>query len=407
MGPIIYHVKEYITRKPDAVPENKYRYYLFLLTTSILAFFAHFTFIFLFWLFNIQVLFIFNIVSAIIYSLLFFLYVRRGKSILYLIVLLIESILHHTLCVILIGWDAGFQYYLLTLAFGIMLGSDNRKLRNVLSVIWASAFLVLDFYFRNATPQYDVDALYINILYYINLITVLGVMVFMPRFSSNLVETFEDAFEREHKKSEELLHNILPAPIAKRLKEEKKNLADGFECTSILFADIVGFTPMSQKTSPEDVVSFLNSVFSRFDDLAEKHGLEKIKTIGDAYMVAAGIPERCGGHAELMAEMALDMVDAVKDMRDTTGNPLTMRIGINSGPVIAGVIGKKKFIYDLWGDAVNTASRMESHGLPGEIQVTGETYELLKDKYEFCCRGEVAIKGKGAVTTWLLKGRAG
>ncbi len=209
----------------------------------------------------------------------------------------------------------------------------------------------------------------------------------------------------EHQKSEDLLHNILPIPIARCLKDETEILVDGFEKTNILFADIVGFTPMSQKTSPDEVVFFLNSIFSRFDDLVEKYSLDKIKTIGDAYMVAAGIPEYCEEHAGLIAEMALDMSKAGSGMNDPLGNPVKIHIGINSGPVIAGVIGKKMFIYDLWGDAVNTASRMESHGLPGETQVTQSTYAILKDKYRCCCRGKVNIKRKCDITNYLLKGR--
>ena len=206
-----------------------------------------------------------------------------------------------------------------------------------------------------------------------------------------------------HEESEHLLHNILPVPIASRLKLKNQTLVDSFDETSILFADIVGFTLLSVKSSPETLVAMLNDIFSRFDDLAEKHGLEKIKTIGDAYMLAAGIPEPQENHAMAIADMALDMIQVIKQLSDEFSKSLKIRIGINSGPVVAGVIGKKKFSYDLWGDSVNTAARMESHGVPGEIQVTENTYNLLKNKYNFVQRGKIEIKGKGLMKTYFLK----
>jgi class 3 adenylate cyclase len=205
--------------------------------------------------------------------------------------------------------------------------------------------------------------------------------------------------------SERLLLNILPIPIARRLRNNEENIADNFECVTVLFADIVGFTDLSNKVAPQELVKILNNVFSKFDDLVDKYGLEKIKTIGDAYMVAAGIPENREDHAEAIAEFAIDMVSEVSTSTSQSEYPLKIRVGINSGPVIAGVIGKKKFIYDLWGDSVNLAARMESQGMAGEIQVTRANYELIKDKYVFESRGMIDIKGKGQVETFLLKGR--
>ncbi len=213
----------------------------------------------------------------------------------------------------------------------------------------------------------------------------------------------EARLRSEQEKSETLLLNILPSAIAEKLKNGENNIADGFASVTILFADIVGFTQLSQQVSPADLVQLLNHIFSAFDRLSEKHQLEKIKTIGDAYMVVGGLPIHRPDHAEAIAAMALDMQDAIADFNAQNKFDLTMRIGINSGPVVAGVIGTKKFIYDLWGDAVNTASRMESHGIPGEIQVTESTYDLLKNKYSFQPRGKIHIKGKGEMMTYLLK----
>ncbi len=209
----------------------------------------------------------------------------------------------------------------------------------------------------------------------------------------------------EREKSERLLLNILPSAIAERLKEDQGIIAESFAEATILFSDVVGFTQMSALISPVELVYLLNEIFSSFDELATRHGLEKIKTIGDAYMVAAGLPERRPDHAAAMAEMALDMQDALAAFNRERGAALDIRTGINTGPVVAGIIGTSKFIYDLWGDAVNTASRMESHSTPGRIQVTAATYAHLHHAYRFEARGTVNVKGKGDMPTYFLLGR--
>jgi len=208
----------------------------------------------------------------------------------------------------------------------------------------------------------------------------------------------------EQEKSENLLLNILPKEIAAILKNENRTIADHFDGASILFADMVNFTPLTAAMAPAEMVDLLNEVFSYFDSLVEKYGVEKIRTIGDNYMVAAGVPRPRPDHAHVLARMALDIQSYVRDDLACASRRLDFRIGINSGPVVAGVIGRKKFSYDLWGDAVNTASRMESHGVPGRIQITRETYDLIKD--EFICepRGTVMVKGKGEMETWYLVG---
>lgn len=210
---------------------------------------------------------------------------------------------------------------------------------------------------------------------------------------------------KEQEKSDRLLLNILPESIAARLKDGQSSIADGFAEVTILFADIVGFTVLSAQISPEELLVFLNEIFSAFDNLTEKYGLEKIKTIGDAYMVAGGLPNLSTNHAESIAEMALDMQEELAKFNAKHHSGINIRIGINTGPAIAGVIGTKKFIYDLWGDAVNTAARMESHGIAGAIQVTKSTYDILENKYLFEDRGIIHVKGKGDMNTYLLAGR--
>ena len=229
-----------------------------------------------------------------------------------------------------------------------------------------------------------------------------GISVFFHDITTR--KKMESELRKERNKTENLLLNLLPEPIAERLKEEPGVIADKFEKATILFADLVNFTQISTTMPATKLVYLLNEIFSSFDELTEKHGLEKIKTIGDAYMVAGGIPIARPDHAEASAEMALDMLVAIDELNVKLEATFDLRIGINSGPVVAGVIGTKKFIYDLWGNAVNTASRMESHGVPGRIQVSFYTYELLRDKYEFEERGSIDIKGQGEMRTYFLTG---
>src|ERR671935_962069 len=235
-------------------------------------------------------------------------------------------------------------------------------------------------------------------------VTVGGLLVF------TLLAMFADqrrkalaALRVEQAKAENLLLNILPQSIADRLKAEPRTIADQFSSASILFADVVDFTPLSERLPPAEVVGLLDHLFSHFDELAENYGLEKIKTIGDCYMVAAGVPSPRPDHARALALMALDMQRAMRSVGAEIGRlGLELRVGINSGPVVAGVIGRKRFLYDLWGDAVNTASRMESHGTSGRIQITRATYELLADEFECEPRGTIPVKGKGEIEAWYL-----
>ena len=215
----------------------------------------------------------------------------------------------------------------------------------------------------------------------------------------------EQALRREQNKSEQLLLNILPQAIVTQLKQFQGSLAERFDEATVMFADIVDFTTLATAMSPLELVDMLNQIFSAFDRLAEKYGLEKIKTIGDAYMVVGGLPIPSKGHVQAVIEMALEMQTIIQDFSRPDGQPLQLRIGINTGSVVAGVIGIKKFSYDLWGDTVNVASRMESQGVPGKIQVTGSTYEQLKDAFRFDPWGEMLIKGKGYMPIYHLLGR--
>jgi adenylate cyclase len=211
--------------------------------------------------------------------------------------------------------------------------------------------------------------------------------------------------ELEQEKSERLLLNVLPHTIAVRLKQGERTIAERYNGVTVLFADVVDFSSFASRTEPEDLVSLLNDLFSRFDHLADRHGLEKIKTIGDSYLAVGGLPERRPDHADAIASMALEMLEALADFNRDRGRLLRMRIGVNSGPVVAGIIGRQKFSYDLWGSTVNLASRMQSSGVPGCIQLSPTTYELLQGKFEMTARGTVVCKGVGEVSTFLLNGK--
>ncbi len=243
----------------------------------------------------------------------------------------------------------------------------------------------------------------VQILFIINFTLISGfAFLSLQQFVTQRDQAFSLLHE-ERQKSEKLLLNILPREIAGILKTGRNTIADHYDEASILFADVVNFTPLSEKLTPAQLVDLLNEIFSHFDGLVDKHGLEKIKTIGDCYMVAAGVPIPRTDHAHALALLALEMREYMRH-HTFAGYTLLFRTGINSGPVVAGVIGHKKFIYDLWGDAVNTASRMESHGSAGAIQITGATHRLIKD--DFICepRGKMFIKGKGEMDVWHVIG---
>ncbi len=235
-------------------------------------------------------------------------------------------------------------------------------------------------------------------------------IIAMMTLSAVIWNSFQLALKQlavEQEKSERLLLNILPEPIAQRLKHQPGTIAESFEEVTVLFADIAGFTQLSTQISPTELVSLLNEIFSAFDQISTQKNLEKIKTIGDAYLVVGGLPKPRKDHAIAIAELALEMQTVLTEFNQKYHQNLRVRIGINTGPVVAGVIGAKKFIYDLWGDTVNTASRMESHGIVDEIQVTEATYKYLKEQFEFEKRGLISVKGKGEMNTYLLKKKIG
>lgn len=241
------------------------------------------------------------------------------------------------------------------------------------------------------------------LFFVMNILGVSGVVFIGLHYFVREKDEALDLLGIERAKSERLLLNVLPKEIATILKNEDQTIADRFPAVSVLFADVVDFTPTSEQLEPEQVVDLLNDVFSYWDALAIRHGCEKIRTVGDNYMVACGVPTTRPDHAQALAHMALEMRDYVQVGEVVSNGGLQFRMGLSTGPAVAGVIGKSKFQYDVWGDTVNTASRMESHGVAGKIQISADAYQVLKD--EFVCepRGTIEVKGKGPMNTWFLE----
>ncbi|MCL5998090.1 MAG: adenylate/guanylate cyclase domain-containing protein [Chloroflexi bacterium] len=242
----------------------------------------------------------------------------------------------------------------------------------------------------------------VTIFFILNIGTVSAIAIILLAYFVGQKNRLFELLRSEQAKSENLLLNILPKEIAAILKNERRTIADYYDSASVMFADMVGFTPLSAELAPDELVELLNEAFSYFDSLLDKYDVEKIRTIGDSYMAACGLPRRRPDHAQSLVRMALEMRDYVAAHTFQCGRRVSFRIGINSGPMVAGVIGRRKFEFDVWGDAVNIASRMELHGVSGTIQITRATYESIKD--EFVCepRGTVNVKGKGEMEVWLV-----
>lgn len=276
------------------------------------------------------------------------------------------------------------------------------------AVIWFGAYLGLVAASGFLQPLLRVDSSLpdpmVLFLFAMNIASVSTIAFILLNYFVRQEQQSMQLLKVEQDRSERLLLNVLPKEIAGELKEGNRLVAQQHDAVSILFADIVGFTGMSERLTPCNVVELLNEVFSHFDSIVEQYGLEKIRVIGDSYMVVAGAPRERPDHAQILARLALEMKQCQCKSEAPDGNKLRFRIGINSGPVVAGIIGQSKFHYDVWSDAVNIAARMESHGIPGEIQIARPTYELIRN--EFICRprGAIVVKGKDKMETWFLDG---
>jgi adenylate cyclase len=305
-----------------------------------------------------------------------------------------------------LGTGSGMQFYYLAAASIalVVLGLDHIVLAFTLSAIGAATVIALELFVPNDTGAQPAWAF--SVTFVLTVATAWLLAIATLWFALREIRRAREAMEAEYDRSEQLLTNILPATIAQRLKDPSRNIiADKYDDASILFADIAGYTKRASDTAPSDLVRFLDRLYTDLDALVDRHGLEKVKTSGDSYMVVSGVPEPRSDHIEALACLALDMADAVSDLTDPQGRAVPLRIGLAAGPVVAGVVGARKFFYDVWGDAVNVASRMETTDVEGRIQVPHDVYERINHAFLLEARGEVDVKGKGVMNTWYLVGR--
>lgn len=369
----------------------------------VLGLVFHALYIPLFFILGVPVLAALNVLSVAAFVVAAVL-CRRGRLLESLAAMIVEVIAHAWLGCLLLGWSSGLHYPTLILVPLVFLSAGGTLPRKAAAGV---AMLLLYGVCYTVSPDVGsgVSPGTLAGLTSLNLTVVFFGLIGTSAVHAAAVQRSRLAYLAEHERAEGILHNVLPESIAARLKASERTIADAFSSCSVLFADIVGFTPLSAKIDAAELVEVLSGIFTAFDGFTEVLGIEKIKTIGDSYMVAAGIPEPVDDHAVRAAEMALCILAYIEGLEPIHGVKVQIRIGIHSGPAVAGVIGSKKFIYDLWGDTVNTAARMESHGLPGTIQLSTTTHDRLADRYTFEERGMVKIKGKGEMKTWLLTGR--
>ncbi|MEP1209243.1 MAG: adenylate/guanylate cyclase domain-containing protein [Rhizobiaceae bacterium] len=390
---------------PDRLESEEAREYAFFKVAYPVAVLSHISWAFIFWFNDLQEMFYYNLAVSALFLIGGFIWARSRLAILLIVVLwLIEIPFHALLGTYYGGFTTLFWTAPLVSAITCLITPKfSWKLRSMLAflaVLAAGGLGLATFYMPPVHPLTASSNIY---LFTSNFVGILGSLTLFLGINQFIAKEAEEGLAAEFDRAENLLRNILPDQIALRLKNGERVIADEHIQVSVVFADIVNFTEASANLAPSDLVQTLNLVFSEFDKLAEKHGAEKIKTIGDAYMVVVGVPDAQNNHADAAADLAIDMLKTAEALRQRTHFDVQLRIGINSGPVVAGVIGERKFAYDLWGDAVNVASRMESHGEPGQILTSETTANLLSDRFAAAWEGMRDIKGKGPTAVYSVK----
>jgi len=344
-----------------------------------------------------------NLVAAAVFMLTPLLY-HYGELIAPLMFVGIAYLTTFVVCWV-VGTGSGIQFYFLTAASisVLILGVDRIKLAAVVAGIGAVLTIILEF--RVPVDNLDQPDWLRNLSFVLVVFSACFMVVATVWYALREIAHAEAAMEAEYERSESLLANILPAAVADRLKNPVVDvIADSYPDASVLFADIADFTRRASQTDPGQLVEFLNELYTGLDRLVDRHGLEKIKTSGDSYMVVSGVPDPRPDHLHALARLALDIADTIAGLRDPLGRPVSLRIGLATGPVVAGVVGNRRFFYDVWGDAVNLASRMESTGVSDRIQVPQDVRDRLSSDFEFEERGDIQVKGKGVMHTWFLVG---
>jgi len=394
----------WVNRAPPGVSNELKRAYGLARAGYPIGLFSHLSFVFLFWYVDQPVLAVFNVFSVLLISWGCWGAITLGhvKWPTFL-TFVVEIPLHAVLATYYMGLQPFFlSFILIPILIFPLLPFWPPRTRLLLSLYCGAAFVVIGAYGVLSDPARPLSQSWNAFFFVFNAGPIVPLLGVFTAIYATATVVAEDELERENERAERLLLNILPAPIAARLKDNPQLIADEHPSVTVLFADIVSFTETSSNLSASELVRTLNVAFSRFDALVEKHGCEKIKTIGDAYMVVAGLPEPREDHANAMVALALDMLDVAEEINASGVFPFQMRIGINSGPVVAGVIGDRKFAYDLWGDTVNVASRMESHSQPGIIQITEATRSRLSQPVSVAPLGDIEIKGKGTMPTFAV-----
>lgn len=392
-------LRDYLTPPPNL----DFRFYRAFMLSCLLGLVFHVVFLALFWRVGVIPMALFNVLSIVLWIATLW-FVKHGHVLAGYFCIIVEVTIHAVLSVHFVGGDVGFQFFLITLSMVAFILPGLRRQVTIVALLLAALFVALHFYDKWHIPVYTLDPRLTAALFFGNFSGAVLVMALTLTYYMGVLERTEAALAAEHVKSESLLHNVLPVVIANRLKQDTVTIAERFDQVSVLFADVCNFTGLSAECDPIELLDALNEVFNYFDTVIEKYGLEKIRTIGDNYMVASGVPVPRPDHAQALARAVLEMMDYPQHCPTALAKALQFRAGINCGPVVAGVIGHTKFHYDVWGDPVNVAARMESHGIPGKIQITGDFYELIED--EFVCerRGRIEVKGKGEMETWFLVG---
>mgnify|MGYP001797757407 CR=1 FL=1 len=385
--------------EPPHLERRHRRSYLVAVCGSYIAWLVHVGWMLGFFALDIRPLFYFNTGSVLFFILCIWLLRAKGAILSVMCMASIEVLAHMLLAVYVLGWSLGFQHFAF-IVVGYMCLGHFRSLWVPLAMALLStlafflAFALSEYYAPAPAPLPE----WVRWSFYLtNVLSVFGMISIFAFIFSTTARNAEAKLEDEYDKSEGLLLNILPRSVADRLKEEEELFADDFPVATVLFTDMVGVTKLSSTLAPAEVIRLLNTYFEVFDELVDRHGVEKIKTIGDSYMLVAGVPDRRADHAEAAARMALDMLATSKAITKELGIESGIRIGLCSGPVTAGIIGFKKFAYDVWGDTVNTASRMESTAPTDQIQIAESTHLRIKDSFETERRGHMQIKGKGTL----------
>jgi class 3 adenylate cyclase len=393
-----------ILSTPENVNSDTARFIRIVKIGSPIGLAIHIIYLMIFWKLDLMVLANFNAASVFLWaSGIWLVYVHQNIQMPFVVLVLIEIPLHAILATVYLGMEPAFYFYLLsTVTLTLVNSFFERRLRIIISGFYVLMFVALGAVTVVTEPLHQLSE---NWQLFFFMFNATGIALLVSGYIGTyewMATKAEAELTVEYDRAEGLLRNILPDAIAEKLKDSPELIAEEHEQVSILFADIVGFTAASSRLTPAALIVNLNRVFSRFDDLVSKYDVEKIKTIGDAYMVVAGLPSAQKDHATIIVSLALDMLEAANEINEVSDIPLEIRIGINSGPVVAGVIGHKKFAYDLWGDAVNVAARMEELGQAGTVQITQATRKLLGDEFSYRDLGQIDVKGKGELQAYSV-----